>query len=149
MSLTSPPLPPKLEKIVQRCQQITEPKRRYEYLLWFAKRLPDYPDLDRMAANQVPGCISNVFITAHLQDGQIWFQGSSDAQITKGLVGFLIEGLNGSPPEVILQITPDFIQRTGLNVSLTPSRSNGFYNIFRFMQRQVVCCQSTVNASYH
>lgn len=36
-------LPPSLEQIVQRFQQIAEPKRRYEYLLWVAKRLLPFP----------------------------------------------------------------------------------------------------------
>jgi len=56
-------------------------------------------------------------------------------------VALLIEGLNGLSPLEIQQFTPDFIKATGLDVSLTPSRSNGFYNIFQFMQRKATACQ--------
>jgi cysteine desulfuration protein SufE len=73
-----------------------------------------------------------------LQDGKVWFQGDSDSQIAKGLVGVLVEGLSGLTPEEVLQLTPDFIQDTGLHVSLTPSRSNGFYNIFKTIQNQAL-----------
>ncbi|WP_416671372.1 SufE family protein [Egbenema bharatensis] len=146
MPPASRPLPPNLERIVQRFQQITEPKRRYEYLLWFAKRVPVLPETEQVTANQVPGCVSQVYIKADLHDGKVTFRGTSDAQITKGLAGLLIEGLNGLTPDEILQLTPDFIQQTGLDISLTPSRSNGFYNIFRFMQAQVATFQSA-NAS--
>jgi len=131
-------LPPTLEQIVLRFQQISEPKRRFEYLLWFAKRVPALPETETVAENKVPGCVSQVYITAALHDGKVTFQGMSDAQIPKGLLGLLIEGLNGLSPDQILQLTPDFIQQTGLNVSLTPSRSNGFYNIFKFMQYKVI-----------
>jgi len=139
----SQPLPPKLERIVQRFQKISEPKRRYEYLLWFAKRVPELPEADRVPENKVLGCVSQVYVTAALKDNRIFFDGDSDAQITKGLVGLLIEGLNGLTPNEIAQLTPEFIQRTGLNLSLTPSRSNGFYNIFQAMQRKAIACQLT------
>lgn len=130
-----PSLPPALAKIVRRFEQISDPKRRYEYLLWFAKRLPPFPEADKQPCNKVVGCVSQVYITATVTDGVVHFQGDSDAQITKGLVGLLLEGLNGLSPEQIVQLSPAFIEQTGLNVSLTPSRSNGFYNIFTTLQR--------------
>ena len=135
MTATSPT--PQLDKFVQRLQQATDDKKRYEYLLWFAKRLPPFPASDKMPENKVSGCVSQVYITAALTDGKVTFQGDSDALITKGLVGLLVEGLNGSSPETILQLEPDFIKQTGLNVSLTPSRANGFYNIFNTMKAKV------------
>jgi cysteine desulfuration protein SufE len=52
----------------------------------------------------------------------------------KGLVALLVEGLSGLSPEVVVSLSPEFIQATGLNVSLIPSRSNGFSNIFRTIQ---------------
>lgn len=137
MPTVSQPLPASLEQIVQRFQQISEPKRRYEYLLWFAKHLPPFPNTQKVAANRVPGCVSQVYVTASLEQGKVSFQGDSDSQLTKGLVGLLVEGLSGLTPAEIIQLKPDFIQRTGLDVSLTPSRANGFYNIFHAMQQQV------------
>jgi cysteine desulfuration protein SufE len=142
MFSASKPLPPSLEQIIQRFQQISEPKRRYEYLLWFARRVPELSETEAVPANKVPGCISQVYITAALDNGKVTFQGKSDAQIPKGLVGLLFEGLNGLSPDHILQLTPDFIQETGLNVSLTPSRSSGFYNIFKFIQDKVAVFQT-------
>lgn len=138
MSPVSQPLPASLERIVKRFQQISEPKRRYEYLLWFAKRLPPFPDEQKVAEHKVPGCVSQVYVTASLEQGKVIFQGDSDSQLTKGLVGLLVEGLNGLSPAEIIQLTPDFIQQTGLDISLTPSRANGFYNIFQTMQQKAL-----------
>jgi cysteine desulfuration protein SufE len=132
------PIPPNLEQIIQRFQQISEPKRRYEYLLWFAKRVPPFPDDQKIAAHLVPGCVSQVYVTASLEHGKVIFQGDSDAQLTKGLLGLLVEGLNGLTAAEIIQLTPDFIKQTGLDISLTPSRANGFYNIFQTMQQKAL-----------
>lgn len=129
-------LPPNLEKIVQRFQRHTDPKKRYEQLLWYAKKLEPMPETGKVADNKVHGCVSQVYITADLKDGKVWYQGDSDAQLVKGLVALLIEGLNGLTPQEILQVTPNFIEDTGLQVSLTPSRANGFYNIFKMMQKK-------------
>jgi cysteine desulfuration protein SufE len=135
--MTSPTLlPPALDKIVQRFARVTDPKRKYEQLIYYAKKVEAMPETDKIDANKVMGCVSQVFITATLCDGKVQFAGDSDAQLVKGLVGLLLEGMNGLTPQEVLTLAPDFIKETGLDVSLTPSRANGFYNIFKLMQQK-------------
>ena len=134
----STPRPASIDKLVKRFQRVSDPKRRYEQLLWFAKKLEDLPEADRIPENKVPGCVSQVFVTARLQDGTVSYLADSDAQITKGLVALLVSALNGLTPAEIVQVSPDFIKETKLDVSLTPSRANGFYNIFKTMQQKAM-----------
>ena len=135
--------PPALDKIVKRFQRIQDPRRRYEQLLWYAKRLDGFPEEAKTPENKVKGCVSQVYIIASADDdGNVSFQGDSDAQITKGLVALLIEGLRGLPPQQIVKLEPDFIKETQLDVSLTPSRANGFYNIFKMMQQKALALVS-------
>jgi cysteine desulfuration protein SufE len=129
-------LPPNLDRIVEKFKRRTDPKQRYQQLLWYANKLEPLPQEAKISANKVSGCVSQVYITADLKDGKIWYRGDSDAQLVKGLVAFLIEGLNGLTPKEVLAVTPDFIAETGLQVSLTPSRANGFYNIFQLMKKK-------------
>jgi len=136
MSSSPTIFPEKLAKIVDRFKRRTNPKQKYEQLLWYAKKLPAMPETDKVAENKVQGCVSKVYITAIKEDGKILYQGDSDAQLVKGLVAFLIEGLNGLTSEEIIQVQPNFIEETGLQVSLTPSRANGFYNIFQLMKQK-------------
>ncbi|MDP5016951.1 MAG: SufE family protein, partial [Dolichospermum sp.] len=96
MSSTLDSLPPALNKIVQRFQRATEPKRRYEQLIWYAQKLQEFPEPSKLPENKVPGCVSQVYVTASLEDGKVIFEGDSDSQLTKGLLALLIEGLNGS-----------------------------------------------------
>lgn len=127
-------LPAALDKLVQKFARVQDPKKGYELLLFLAKKLPPIEEGDRVEDNKVPGCVSQVFINAELKDGAVYYRGDSDSQLTKGLAAFLIQGLSGLEPQAIADLSPDFIQQTKLNVSLTPSRANGFYNIFKMMQ---------------
>ena len=132
--MSAPSRPAALDKLVARFQKAASNKQRYEQLLWLANKLDPLPDAAKVPENKVPGCVSNVYIDAQLIDGKVQFVGDSDSQLTKGLVAFLIRGLAGLTPEEIAPLAPDFIQDTGLKVSLTPSRANGFYNIFKTMK---------------
>jgi len=145
MSSTADPLPASLSQVIQRFKRQPDQKRRYELLIWFAKRLQEFPIHDKVPENKVPGCVSQVYVTATLEDGKVKFQGDSDSQLTKGLVALLVEGLSGLTPEQIIQVSPDFIQDTGLDVSLTPSRSNGFYNIFQMMKQKALAHKLTMS----
>lgn len=140
--VSSVQLPDSLAKLVQRLQRASEPKRKYELLIALAQRLPPFPDEQKTPENKVPGCASQVYITATLEAGTLQFAGDSDSQLVKGLVALLIEGLNGLPPDTIVQLSPSFIQLTGLDVSLTPSRSNGFHNIFNTMKLKALSYQN-------
>ncbi|KKD37023.1 SufE family protein [Limnoraphis robusta] len=143
MSSTATPLPPSLDRIVQRFKRASSNKLRYEQLLTLAQKLPEFPADAKISDNKVPGCVSQVYVIADLDDfGKVQFQGDSDSQLTKGLVALLIQGLNGLSIPEIENVTPDFIQETGLQASLTPSRANGFYNIFKTMQQKAITCQA-------
>jgi cysteine desulfuration protein SufE len=107
-----------------------------------------FPPDQKIPENRVSGCASQVYVIATVEAGKVRFQADSDAQITKGLVGLLVEGLDGLTPMEIMQLTPDFIQQTGLDISLTPSRANGFYNIFQMMQKRALVCHLTETYSH-
>jgi len=127
---------PALDRIVERLGASADPKRRYEYVLWLAKKLPTLPDDLRQEAYKVRGCVSQVYVVGSLEEGLLHWQGDSDAQITKGLLALLIEGMEGLSPAQVAALDPAFLTATGLQASLTPSRANGFLNIFRAMQAQ-------------
>ena len=125
-----------LNNIVQKLKSTNDPKRKYEYILWLGKRLPSPSDEILIPENKVKGCVSEVYVKGTLIHGKIYWQGFSDALITRGLLSFLISGLNELSPQQILNLSNNFIEDTGLKKSLTPSRSNGFLNILIKMKSQ-------------
>ena len=125
-----------LDRMVEKLGTTADPKRRYEYVLWLAKKLEPMPADQQTEAIQVKGCVSQVFVQGRLDDGLMRWRGHSDALITKGLLALLIQGLDGLTPEQVQSMDPAFIAATGLQASLTPSRANGFLNILLTMQQQ-------------
>jgi len=125
-----------LDRMVEKLGSTADPKRRYEYVLWLAKKLEPMPAEQQTEAIKVKGCVSQVFVQGRLEQGLMRWQGDSDALITKGLLALLIHGLDGLTPEQVQSMDPAFIAATGLQASLTPSRANGFLNILRSMQQQ-------------
>jgi cysteine desulfuration protein SufE len=132
----------KLDQMVERLKGTADPKRRYEYVLWLAKKLQPLPDNFRNDAFKVKGCVSQVYVVGQLVEGKLHWQGDSDAAITKGLLALLIEGLEGLEPAAAAAIDPAFLSETGLQASLTPSRANGFLNILKMMQAQALALTS-------
>ena len=125
-----------LNNIVKKLKSTNDPKRKYEYILWLGKKLPSPNNEILIPKNKVKGCVSEVYVKGTLKQGKIYWQGFSDALITRGLLSFLISGLNELSPRDILNLSNNFIEDTGLKKSLTPSRSNGFLNILIKMKSQ-------------
>jgi len=133
-----------LNKMVQKLKSTNDERKRYEYILWMAKKLPPLSQEELNNEIKVKGCVSEVYVLGTLNSGRMQWKGYSDALITKGLLAFLIEGLQGLKPEQIIKINPDFIKATGLQTSLTPSRANGFLNIFLAMKSQAEIHPKTI-----
>jgi len=112
-------LPAKLKKMSQQLRLLDD-RSRVQQLLYMASRVAPLKDYLRTSENKVPGCLSTVYVVASKKDGKIFFEGDSDAQLTKGLVGLLIEGLSGSSAEEIQSVKPEFILYTGIGATLTP-----------------------------
>ena len=126
----------KLFKIVNKLKSSDDPKRKYEYLLWLGKKLESPKSNIITPVNKVKGCVSEVYVKARLVENKLFWEGYSDALITKGLLSFLIRGLSELTPKEVINLNTEFIDDTGLKKSLTPSRSNGFLNILLKMKSQ-------------
>ncbi|KAH9543432.1 hypothetical protein CY35_13G064600 [Sphagnum magellanicum] len=133
-------LPKKMQEIVKMFQAVPDPRAKYEQLLYYAKKLKPLGKEYLTPENKVQGCVSQVWVRPSIgqDDKRFYFEAESDSLLTKGLAALLVEGLSGSTAQEILAVTPDFMQGLGLNQSLTPSRSNGFLNMLKLMQKKTL-----------
>jgi len=128
-------LPEKLKEMVVALRSVPDDRLRYQQLLFLATKCAPMPTEFKTQENKVPGCLSTVHVHATISaEGKVRYVGDSDAQLTKGLVAILVEGLSESTPAEIERVQPDFIQFAGVGASLTPGRNNGFLNMLQLMK---------------
>ena len=98
---------------------------RYQYLIDLGRRLPEFPERDRVEANRIKGCQSQVWFVANRRDGRLEFRAISDAAIVTGLIALLLRIYSGRRPRDILDTPPTFVSALEFGQHLSPTRSNG------------------------
>jgi cysteine desulfuration protein SufE len=118
------------EEILADFELLDDWEDRYRYVIELGRRLEPLPEAERSAANKVQGCVSQVWLSTHVDRSgsvpRLTFIGDSDAHIVRGLIAILFALYSGKTAEEIASI--DAAQRLGLlhlNEHLTPQRSNG------------------------
>lgn len=110
-------------------------EQRARLLMQWGDRLPALSDVDKVDANRVHGCESQVWLIGTLQDGHWQFAASSDARLIRGLVALLLARVNGLSAEDLQQVDlPDWFNQLGLARQLSPSRSNGLNAVLQRMR---------------
>jgi len=107
---------------------------RYSLLIDMGNSLPALDDKYKTESNLIEGCQSRVWLHADYLDGQVVFQGESDAVIVKGIVFLLIRVLSGHTPKEIIDADLFFIENIGLKEHLSPTRSNGLVSMLKQMK---------------
>ncbi len=98
---------------------------RYQFIIELGRKLPSFPDTWRNDDHRIPGCQSQVWMEATLEDGRLYLAGASDAAIVSGLVALLLKVYSGRPPAEILATSPAFLADMGLIAALSTNRGNG------------------------
>ena len=130
--------PEQLDSIVEEFSSCFDSMERYELLFQYAKRNPSPLTVDEWDdGNQVHGCQSRAHVSCDLDDeGQFVLRGGADAQIVQGLIAVTAIAVNGMSPSYVATMSPEFADSMGIRSSLTPSRANGFLNMFKRVQEE-------------
>lgn len=115
---------------------------KYEYIIQLGKDLPLIDPKYKTDENLIRGCQSKVWLHAEMQGDKLVFTADSDAVITKGLVGLVIQVLSNQTPKDIATADIYFIDAIGLTSHLSPTRSNGLLSMLKQIKMYAIGYQA-------
>ena len=119
------------DELVEEFQFFEDWMDRYQYLIDMGRRLPEFPEADRVDANKIRGCQSQVWFVASKDNDRLHFRAISDAAIVSGLIALLLRIYSDRKPRDILETPPDFVAALELEQHLSPTRSNGLSSMLK------------------
>ncbi|MGB0474451.1 MAG: SufE family protein [Candidatus Poseidoniaceae archaeon] len=119
-----------LSKLIEEFQEIEDKMERLEMVFDLADEVNLLPIEQWSEATRVHGCQSEAHVKVELVDSNVNFQAGADSKLVQGLMGILTMAIHGISADEVLTLTPDFATEMGILNSLSPSRSNGFRNMF-------------------
>lgn len=122
--------PQPFREIAENLNFLDDWEDRYRYLIELGQALPRLDDGERIPANKVNGCVSQVWLVAESEEMNgspgLRFRGESDALIVQGLVAVLLALYSGRAAREIADTDAiALFDDLGLREHLTTQRSNG------------------------
>lgn len=135
-----------IDEIADEFALFSDWEERYAHIIDLAKALAPMSDAERVEANKVRGCASQVWMVSELHadnPGKLYFRGDSDAHLVRGLISLLLRIYSGRRPEEILSVEPEALfARLDLKDALTKQRSNGLFAMMERIRRDAQAAQS-------
>lgn len=105
--------------------------QKYEFIIDLGKKLETLDDEYKIPANIVHGCTSQVWLICEEKDGKLFFKGTSDAVIVKGLVYMILQIFSGIDKETLKQTDMDIVYELELSEVITPNRQSGIIGMIK------------------
>ena len=119
------------QEIVEAFEFLGDWTERYQYIIDCGKTLPDLAETDKIDANKLSGCQSQVWLVTDRQDQYLHFRATSDALIVSGLIALLLKIYSGQLASNIKTSKPWFVDQLELTTHLSATRSNGLASMLK------------------
>lgn len=124
------------EKIREKFASFSDPDDKWKFLLDLAR---EHKGMDASLKAEkfiIQGCASTMYLVPKFDGAKIHFEmdvegGTTNPLISRGLGALALQIFNDMAPADILSVDPTFFQQIGLNVGLSPTRSNGFASLLK------------------
>lgn len=117
-----------LDELIENFDLFDNWEDRYRYLIDLGNRLPEMDESLLVDENLVKGCTSKVWLVIEKNGDRFHFIATSDAQIVRGLIYFLVTAYEGRTADDILSYDIEGrFEKLGLDQYLSPNRRNGFF----------------------
>ena len=119
-----------LEDLIEEFQEVDDKMERLEMVFELSEEV-NFLDVEHWNdSTRVRGCQSEAHIIVTIEQEKIIFKAGADSKLVQGLMGILTIAMRDITPTQALELTPEFASDMGVLNSLSPSRSNGFRNMF-------------------
>tara|TARA_B000000609_G_C24181306_1_gene358681 strand:- start:2836 stop:3243 length:408 start_codon:yes stop_codon:yes gene_type:complete len=119
-----------LEDLIEEFQEVDDKMERLEMVFELSEEV-NFLDVEHWNdSTRVRGCQSEAHVIVTIEQEKIVFKAGADSKLVQGLMGILTIALRDLTPTQALELTPEFASDMGVLNSLSPSRSNGFRNMF-------------------
>lgn len=122
------------QQIIDEFRALGDWTERYKHIIKQGRTLDPLDEQYKVDENLVRGCQSQVWLHTRFENGKVIFEADSDAAITKGLVALMVRFYSEQEPETIINTSPDFIKKIGMEQHLSPTRSNGLASMVKQMK---------------
>jgi cysteine desulfuration protein SufE len=122
--------PQALQVLIDEFSFIDDKMEILEYVYDLSEEVVEFPIANWSEKTRIMGCQSEAHLEVAVEDGIVELRCGADSKIVQGMMGLITIAINGRKAEDVLQLKPDFAQEMGILNSLSPSRSNGFRNLF-------------------
>lgn len=122
--------PAALQELIEEFQEVADKRERLEMVFELADEVMLLPADQWTDDTRIRGCQSEAHVKIGLKEGLVHMVGAADAKLVQGLMGVLSIAIEGLTPAQAVLVPVDFAEEMGLLNSLTPSRSNGFRNMY-------------------
>ena len=104
-------------------------------LVQLARELPRLAESDRIEANRVLGCESQVWLKSQWLDGKLVVQADSDSRVVQGLLMLVVTFFSGKTSAELAQLDFEaWMVELGLMRFLSASRGNGLKAIVHHLR---------------
>jgi cysteine desulfuration protein SufE len=121
----------RVENIKEDLEFFEEELQKYEYIIDLGKKLKPLDEKYQTPINLVHGCTSQVWLICEQKDDKLFFYGTSDAIIVKGLVYMILEIFSGASIEELKEIDMDIVHELNLSEVVTPNRQSGVIGMIK------------------
>ena len=100
--------------------------------------MPPLQPADKVPANLVAGCQSQLYLHTRLEGGSIYFRAEADALIAAGLAYLLTFVYSGETCETVMTCEPHYLRELEIGASLSPGRANGLAALHLRMKQEAL-----------
>jgi cysteine desulfuration protein SufE len=125
------------EDLIEEFQDVEDKMERLEMVFELSEEV-DFLEIEHWNdLTRVRGCQSEAHVLVSIEDDLVNLKAGADSKLVQGLMGILTIALRDISPSKALELTPEFASEMGILNSLSPSRSNGFRNMFDKVMEEI------------